>query len=176
MNTMELENLVKQDPVLKKIFLGVFPSDKLPKSMTKPSALIINTDPSYKKGEHWVAVFFDAWNQVEYFDSYGLEPAVPEVIQFISKNVVKYSHNSVCLQSLTSSVCGMYCVFYLFYKSRGYKLEDICNMFTNDAVSNDAIVCNFVSNTFNYSHSVCCENSEKQGCVPFCGRIHKSYV
>lgn len=171
MNTMELQKLVNQDPILKKIFLGVFPCDKLPTSIPyKPAALIVNTDPSYKKGEHWVAIFFDVWNEAVYFDSYGLSPAGPEMIDFISKNAVKWNHNTVCLQSFTSNVCGMYCIFYLFYKSREYKMKNILNMFSKDTLSNDAIVCNFVNKAFNYSHVVCCENSETQVCVPFCGR------
>jgi len=36
-------------------FLGVFPSDMLPRSVTQTGTVIINTDPHTEKGSHWLA-------------------------------------------------------------------------------------------------------------------------
>jgi len=39
-------------------FLGVFPSDMLPRSVTQTGTVIINTDPHTEKDSHWLAVHF----------------------------------------------------------------------------------------------------------------------
>ena len=39
-------------------FLGVFPSDMLPRSVTQTGTIIINTDPHTEKFSHWLAVHF----------------------------------------------------------------------------------------------------------------------
>ena len=74
LSTRDLEDMMMQDPVTSSCFLGVFASNELPsKISTYPSALIANTDPCNKPGQHWVAMFFpDEENKEEFFDSYGL--------------------------------------------------------------------------------------------------------
>jgi len=39
-------------------FLGVFPSDMLPRSVTHTGTVKINTNPHIKKGSHWLAMHF----------------------------------------------------------------------------------------------------------------------
>ena len=71
MNTLQIERLLKKDLKSKTIFKKVCALDQLEKP-TFPSAYVINSDPSSKPGEHWVAVYFDKRSRGEYFDSYGL--------------------------------------------------------------------------------------------------------
>ena len=71
MNTLQIERLLKKDLKSKTIFKKVCALDQLEKP-TFPSAYVINSDPSSKPGEHWVAVYFDKRGRGEYFDSYGL--------------------------------------------------------------------------------------------------------
>ncbi|MCG8432192.1 MAG: hypothetical protein MJA29_13605, partial [Candidatus Omnitrophica bacterium] len=66
---MEIEKTVLKDKRLKKMFLGVFPSDELPEVTERPCCFIANTDASDAPGEHWIAMYFDKY--IEYFDSYG---------------------------------------------------------------------------------------------------------
>jgi hypothetical protein len=40
-----------------KSFIGVFPSDIIPRSVTQSVCLILNTDPHTQKGSHWLAVY-----------------------------------------------------------------------------------------------------------------------
>ena len=70
MNTLQIERLLKKDLKSKTIFKKVCALDQLEKP-TFPSAYVINSDPSSKPGEHWVAVYFDKRGRGEYFDSYG---------------------------------------------------------------------------------------------------------
>jgi len=47
MNTLQIENFLSKHSKTKSIFKGVFPSDRLPKTILKNRALIIdNTDTS----------------------------------------------------------------------------------------------------------------------------------
>lgn len=112
MNTYEIEKTVERDKCLSRYFLGVFASDMLPQISEKPACFIANTDPSGAPGEHWVAMFFD--KNVEYFDSYGLQPI--DAFNIYKPNWI----NQYCLQELDSTVCGEYCIYFLQYRVRGF--------------------------------------------------------
>ena len=58
MNSLQIKGLLKKDPQAKKIFKKVCALDEI-KVPSCPSAYVINSDTSHKKGEHWVAVYFD---------------------------------------------------------------------------------------------------------------------
>ena len=75
MNTLQIERLLKKDLRTKNIFKKVCALDQLEKP-TFPSAYAINSEPSSKPGEHWVAVYFDKRGRGDYFDNYGLSPTL----------------------------------------------------------------------------------------------------
>ncbi|GFU88482.1 uncharacterized protein TNCV_3354211 [Trichonephila clavipes] len=58
-------------------FLGVYPSDKIPK-VKKKAALVVNTDPHDEEGSHWLAMYIQDEKTIEFFDSYGFPPSVYE--------------------------------------------------------------------------------------------------
>jgi hypothetical protein len=59
MDTEELKRLCKLDKQIAPYFIGIFPSDRLPKMIvTRPGCLIANTQASDHPGEHWVALYF----------------------------------------------------------------------------------------------------------------------
>ena len=69
MNTAQITHALEQDPVTSKKFCGVFPSDKLPRTIDRyPCGFVANTDPSSGPGTHWVPL------KGELFDSYGHAP------------------------------------------------------------------------------------------------------
>ena len=75
MNTVQLIYALQHDKITCKQFVGVFPSDRLPKKMEHyPCGFIANTDPSAKPGTHWVAFYFPSKSEAEFFDSYGYPP------------------------------------------------------------------------------------------------------
>ena len=78
MNMLQIERLLKN----KKIFKNICAFDQLEKPVF-PSAYVINSDPSSEPGEHWIAVYFDKRGRGEYFDSYGLAPAVVGLESFM---------------------------------------------------------------------------------------------
>ena len=61
-------------------FLGVFPSDMLPRSITRPSTVIVNADGHTQTGSHWLAIRLETRSSTAfYFDSYGLHPHIHDM-------------------------------------------------------------------------------------------------
>ena len=150
MNTSQITHALEHDPVTRKQFCGVFPSDKLPRSLDRyPCGLIANTDPSNKSGTHWVAFYFPSEKKGEFFDSYG---HAPEQYRKSFGNFLKthaWNFNKRKLQSAWSDVCGQYCIFFLSHRARGFSTSQIVHLFNNDTVSNDVQVSAFVRRHFN---------------------------
>ena len=110
-------------------FLCVFPFDQFPvasflyassslNSVNTPAlCTIINTDPSTSPGQHWVA-FFKGPNsdpkEIEFFDSYGQNPLT---YGFHFPTEIRVLSNSFPLQSLSTIVCGHYCILFLYLRS-----------------------------------------------------------
>lgn len=146
--TEDLETVLLTDPVVGPQFGGVLAVDQLPKKIPEHvRSYVINTDPADKPGTHWVAVYFgkrddddQGFTVAEYFDSYGLPPVDQRIIDFIRKNTDFYYHNDRPLQSLYSTVCGQYCVYYLVKRHRGETLEGILDRFTTSKTTNDQAV------------------------------------
>ena len=107
------------------IFRGVYASDRLPIS-PRNGVYIINLDPSNLPGSHWVAVYLRN-HLAEYFDSYGLLPFVPNIINFLKTFTV--IHNRVQIQSFRSDICGEYCCLYTVSKSLGQTLHKFLTHF-----------------------------------------------
>jgi len=124
------------------LFLGVVPKDLVPDfhSVTRvPACIVVNTDPSTKPGEHWVAVYRESPNSIEFFDSYGLPP---EAYNF-SFSATHF--NTKCIQSLNSSVCGHYVIYYLYLRMLGHSLNRIQSAFSvSDLKWNDQQVLRWI--------------------------------
>ena len=108
---------------------------KWPPPINKPVAYIINAD------KHWVGLYIDDDCAIDYFDSYGTAP-LRGIYQWTKKWCNKdVRYNRLCLQSPLSVVCGMYTIFFLRLRSRGYCLEDIQKFFDPiDLGYNDALI------------------------------------
>jgi hypothetical protein len=76
MDTMQLLSSQRNVPT----FLGVYQFDLLfEHAITRPSTVIINTDPHTMSGSHWLEPkSYTAF----YFDSYGLTSIVPDIHSF----------------------------------------------------------------------------------------------
>ena len=146
MNTLQLERALKHNTFTKKIFVGVFAADELSDLDTFPCGFVVNTDPSTEPGTHWVAFYFPSRDKGEFFDSYG-HPPEHYGEPFTVYNVETI--NSHKLQSSWSNVCGHYCIFYLYHKSRGYSMSKIVNMFSSNVDKNDCKVACYVKKHFN---------------------------
>ena len=63
---------------------------------------------------------------------------------WVSGLVFGVKYNKKTLQSLDSDVCGMYCLFFLYFRCRGLKMESILQKFSTNRVQNDRFVVDFV--------------------------------
>lgn len=154
MNSDELLRAAMSDNVTKNYgFLGVFSPDTLPvRSMIKdPLLLICNTEDSDLPGQHWIAIHKDHRGHGFYFDSYGAPPKLPEFMA-IMDSCHQWSYNKTQVQSLGSTTCGQYCLFFVTHCSRGYSLDNIVELLDqdDDKFVNDAIVNDFVKRNFDF--------------------------
>ena len=75
MDTIQLTLILRKDKFTRGVFQGVYPSDKLPASVSQyPAPYIANVDTSDKSGSYWVAFYFTKEQEGEFVDSYGAPP------------------------------------------------------------------------------------------------------
>ncbi len=127
--------------------LGIFSRDTIPIPHCYPSCLIANSDSSYEHGTHWLALFFESPYHTEFFDRYGLMPFVYGI------NYLPNKFNNQCFQSERSTVCGQFCLYYLYYRCRGLSLSDVqSNLNSCAPLLNDHKVNCFVHKYFQIPH------------------------
>ena len=144
MNSLQLETMARDGKYLSPYFLGVFPSDKLPKNVPFPCALVANTMPSTHQGEHWIAIFFDQEGNAEYFCSYGVPPKA-EFKPLLSEGI-NWTRSNRQLQGDLSLVCGQYCLAFLHFRARGVSFPVFMSLFSDPY--NDEFVNAFVDGVF----------------------------
>jgi hypothetical protein len=132
MFSSQINRALRADPNVSEYFLGVFSLDKLPSEIDYPCAMVVNTDPSHEKGEHWVAFHFDENRYGEYFDSYGKWPDDPILSKFLAKNGRIWCGHSVQLQGFNTTVCGQYCIEFLTRKCAGETMADIVERYSGE--------------------------------------------
>ena len=125
------------DKVMKKYprYLGTIARDQIktiiiPK--VKPQsqgAFIMNTDPSHKEGQHWVALYFDARPSgslsVEYYNSFA-DPIPQDILKDIKLLVdklkattyLKFKENKVKQQNEKTSNCGFFAMRFIIDRFR----------------------------------------------------------
>lgn len=135
-NTNNINEIMEQYQDLYKdkfIFLGAQPSDfskiasiNWKKIKTIPYlAIIFNTDPHNKSGQHWLSVFIDNnQKKVDYFDSLGKLPN-KNIASFL-KHFKKYqfTFNKKAHQKGGSN-CGAYSCYFIIERLKGKTFEDI---------------------------------------------------
>ena len=154
MNSAEISAILKHDACTTSYFRRTLPSDHLKnlEETVLPAIFVVNTDPSYKSGQHWVAFYFSQQLEtpVEFFDSFGFQPS-----SAFKKFIYSFGHTKfICgneqYQSFYSTACGQYCVYFSLLKSRGVSFRCISNCFdVKNKDWNDSMVTMFVNKHFN---------------------------
>lgn len=118
--------------------------------------MVVNLDPSYKSGSHWVALCISPSDFAadEYFDSYGLPPC-NTILNYLEG---KYIFSKKQLQSFTSTICGQWCIFYIWKRCQGLGLDEIVAQFKgSQPEKNDAYVNNVVNKHFTGKKQKVCD-------------------
>ena len=126
----------------KDIFLGVYASNTLPIiPRNKKIALIVNTDPANKPGQHWCAFYFTP-SSVYFFDSYGNSPYTSSFHRLMRQR--RYKHVFGRRIQGNGRVCGYYCVYFILAMIRNREFSH----FGTDLNANDRVVRKFVKENF----------------------------
>lgn len=130
-------------------YLGCVACDEIPSKIypkIRPRSrgfFVMNTDPSYKGGLHWVAIFMDARphgsNSLEYFDSFAdpIPPRLQSDLKGIAerldaKTYLKLKENKIKFQCESSDNCGHFCMEFICDRMRGKPFPEASRF--NDSV------------------------------------------
>ena len=136
MNTVQILQAIEQLPART---VGVYPADKIPLVLTKPTAIVVNNEDHTKPGSHWLAIYINEFGHGFYFDSFGLPPYVVHHLHRLQRNTSYYTWNVQQLQDWTSNVCGHYCVNFLYHMSYGHCFDSFLRLFTDNRMYNDKL-------------------------------------
>ena len=141
LSTLDILKEIDKDSYAKRYFIG----NRLPAIISYPASLIVNTDPSGKPGEHWLAIYFNKSKEAEFFDSFGLSAEQYKFDKYLKYFSRSYVDNKFQIQNFDSNTCGYYCLYFIMLKSRGFTLNEINSLFSkNDFKINDFLVSHIV--------------------------------
>jgi hypothetical protein len=130
----EIEKMMQ--PFHKYGFKGVISLDQIQSLITKVHqgeyvSFIMNLDPSSKPGSHWVAVYINPNESLEYFDSFGRDPPPSfnkDILQLINKIkptiYLKEKINRIVFQSTSSQECGFFAMKFLIDRYKGIPFKE----------------------------------------------------
>ena len=134
-------------------FLGCYSDDEISKLILKPTCfIIVNLDASDRPGSHWVALGIFK-NSIEVFDSLGFDllswPTVPHgLLSFLHRVSFRKRIKVIPrIQSKRSTLCGIFCVFYIILRSR-FSLPTILAYFSSSLATNDSKLIRFFRYNF----------------------------
>ena len=111
----------------------------------KDGAYVINLDEHYDTGTHWIALYVK-YNDITYFDSFGVEHIPKEIKAFIKKRNI--TTNIFRIQTYDSIMCGYFCIGLIDFMFKGKSLTEYTNLFSpiDFKKNHDTILNYFMSN------------------------------
>lgn len=131
MNTLEIEKILSKNATTRRHYLGCFAADEIPVFIAGAKHLqciVVNTDPSYAQGAHWVALVCDHPSKrvIEYYDSLGIWPPCSLHIQkYFEQHCSRVRFNSIPLQSPYARSCGRHVIYFLFQRCQQKDFDTI---------------------------------------------------
>jgi len=123
MNTLQIDEALSKDVYCLPVYAGALPRDVFADTFdpNEKRLYVINTHPSDKPGEHWLALY-NKPDEAVFFDSYGLPLDTYRPIQrtLSDKKIVS---DTTRLQDLGNDVCGDYCVVFCMAMARDVALN-----------------------------------------------------
>ena len=102
-----------------------------------PSVFVVNTDPNFRAGSHWVVIHIPNNTVANFFDPLGFPPSFYNyrILKFLTSNEdssFKYFYSNTAHQPDNSSACGFYCCLYVKLVLMGMRsLKDISDTFSS---------------------------------------------
>lgn len=151
MNTLQLDSVLRSDPYSANLYRGTYARDDFPKNAVRKGLYICNTDKRSEPGTHWIACYLTKSGDNLYFDSFGLEPYLPEFKSvLLSRPNSAVSYCQASLQSYDTVTCGHYCLIFCLLIARGYSLDKIVAILNSspDSHARDHSVEQFITSLF----------------------------
>lgn len=148
MNGLQVTTLLSLDKHTAPYFKGIASRDsrKLPHNEEDPALYILNTDKEAGRGEHWCVAYYNQ-GELEFFDPFGSPPQMYGLEEVLAKRPFKrFTNNTLCVQNVTSKVCGHHCVLFSFLRCRGHSFNDILSLYDPaDLDANDKLALNIAT-------------------------------
>jgi hypothetical protein len=147
MNTLEIDETLLKNSVTRYTYIGCFAADQIPNISHKfPFCMVLNVDPHTLKGSHWISIYCESSNYIEYYDSLGIWPSPSPHIENYLSNYSHIKYSKYPLQSPYSRTCGRHVIFFLFNRCLGTSFDKIVKFLRTSNTSPDIIVNEFVRN------------------------------
>jgi hypothetical protein len=135
------------------LFKGVFAIDKLPNVLPIKNFFIANLSPSDEGGSHWIVICRPEKDSLEIFNSLGYD-SLNSLMPFLKfRKHYKIIYNQQEFQSIQSTVCGLFCIYFIIYRICNYDLSFehlLEHIFETDANTNENKVTLFCENLKNF--------------------------
>ena len=150
MNSLEINEILRKNKHTKKNFVSVLPYDyigsiKPPTRNNSYTSFVVNNQPSYMNGLHWVALFLTN-THIELFDPLSL-PAnffYSELFNYLKSINSDIKTSPFPVQQFTSKTCGVHCINFIFLRSLNLTYSEIFSVFySKNQINNDHIVLNY---------------------------------
>jgi hypothetical protein len=144
MNELQIEKILARNRKSKRHFLGVFAADELPEKAKKyPHCFVANTDPHWKRGQHWVALWITSPKKAEYFCSLGKAPN-PQFKTYLSNFQHVQTNEGKQIQANNETTCGQFCIFFLLSRAEGQTFDQIIGILWRTRAMGDYLVKHFM--------------------------------
>ena len=112
LNELEILEIITKFDIQK--FLGVFACNEIA-NITNEGCLIVNTDPSYQAGTHWISIIIKN-KHVYYYDPLNMNFWLTDanISNFLKKQRKDLFINNVPIQTFSSPYCGQHCVVFCY--------------------------------------------------------------
>ena len=107
-------------------FNGVYSRNNLLK-IIKNGAYLINLDEYVDVGTHWIALYVK-YNEVIYFDSFGVEHVPKDITKSIGNKDIKT--NIFRIQACNSIMCGYFCTGFIDFMFANKTLINFTSLFS----------------------------------------------
>ena len=127
MEAEEIRRFILKDPQTRSYFAGVIAKDEIPKEPQKNKThfYVVNTQTADLPGQHWVVLWYSGVSN--YFDPEGHPPFLQAETSFLHR---RWTWNALRIQPFYSIYCGLYCLYFVYFKSRGFSMKDIVSSFS----------------------------------------------
>ena len=129
LNTIEIYTALNNEPNTEKCLTAVCSRTGLKDIKEKPKLVIVNTDPVWEPGTHWLLLYFNDSGVCEFFDSLGKDTADyhQEIENFMSLHTTKpyIKVNQYRIQPINTALCGHYCLWYAYGRCSGTSMKKL---------------------------------------------------